>query len=93
MIPSETESEVNSSFDSCAIYFPLPPRVNAPVIEITIDVRFSQSTTVWMCRLVPQLLPNTEYFEKSKMEPIGHVVVDLEGKEYETVGNTQFWVS
>ena len=23
---------------------------------------------------------NTEYFEKSKMEPIGHVVVDLEGK-------------
>ena len=53
MIPSETESEVNSSFDSCAIYFPLPPRVNEPVIEITIDVRFSQSTTVWMCRLVP----------------------------------------
>ena len=53
MIPSETESEVNSSCDSCAIYFPLPPRVNEPLIEVTIDVGFSQSTIVWMCRLVP----------------------------------------
>ena len=42
---SETESAVNSFFGSYLIYFPLPS-VSGPVIEITIDASFSQSSAL-----------------------------------------------